>query len=321
MIAVILPCYKSSKQVLGVLARIDKSVSEIILVDDGCPEETGKQVEQNSGDDRVRVIYHDKNRGIGAAMKTGFREALKGRCDIIVKIDSDGQMPPEIMQNFVDPIAQGQADYCKGNRFYSIESLQEMPWIRVLGNSALSFFNKFSSGYWNIMDPTNGYIAIHRRLLENLPVDKLEDRFFFETSMMFRLNTINALVVDIPMDAIYGDEKSNLSIARSILPFLYKHASLFVKRIFYNYFLRNFSIASINLLAGLAMFFGGGVYGLGKHLHFSSMDQSTPTGIQITTAIMLLIGFQLLLSFITHDMNREPAQSIHQRLPKHGNGG
>jgi dolichol-phosphate mannosyltransferase len=318
MIAVILPCYKSSNLVLDVIDRINQDVAEIIVVDDCCPEGTGKLVEDKCQDKRVKVIFHSANEGVGAAMKTGFTEALKGSCEVIVKIDSDGQLAPEILQRFADPILKNHADYCKGNRFYNIESLSDMPKIRLFGNSALSFLTKFSSGYWSIMDPTNGYIAIHRKVLENIPIHKLENRFFFETDLLFRMNTINALVLDIPMDAVYNGAKSNLSVTRSLPSFLYKNVKLFLKRIFYSYFLRDFSIASINLVMGLLLFFGGLFYGTGRHLHFKGLGLETPSGTQVVTAILMLIGFQLLLSFITHDMNREPTRIIHDRLPDHG---
>lgn len=315
MIAAILPCYKSSNFVLDVINRIHRDVTEIIVVDDCCPEGSGKLIEDKCRDSRVKVIFHSENEGVGAAMKTGFIEALKGSCEIIVKIDSDGQLAPEILQRFVDPILKGHADYCKGNRFYNIESLGDMPKIRLFGNSALSFLTKFSSGYWSIMDPTNGYIAIHRKVLENIPIHKLENRFFFETDLLFRMNTINALVLDIPMDAVYNEEESNLSVSRSLPSFLFKNIKLFLKRIFYNYFLRDFSIASINLVMGLLLFFGGLFYGTDRHLHFKALSLETPGGTQVLTAILMLIGFQLLLSFITHDMNREPTRVIHDRLP------
>jgi len=315
MITVILPCYKSSAMVLGVIDRIPADVTEIIVVDDCCPEGSGKLVAQECRDERVKVITHTENRGVGAAMKTGFTEALKGGSEVMVKIDSDGQLAPEILQRFVAPILKGNADYCKGNRFYDIESLGDMPKIRLFGNSALSFMTKFSSGYWSLMDPTNGYIAVHRKVLENIPIEKLEDRFFFETDLLFRMNTVNALVLDIPMDAVYNEEKSNLSVSRSIPSFLYKNIRLFAKRIFYNYFLRDFSIASLHLVMGFLLFFGGLLFGIERHLNFKALNLETPGGTQVLTAILMLIGFQLLLSFLSHDMSREPTRIIHDRLP------
>ena len=321
MIAVILPCYRSKRFVLDVLRRLPECVTEIVVVDDACPEETGRHVEANVHDSRLKLVYHEKNLGVGGAMKTGFTEALKGQAEVFVKIDSDGQMPPEILEHFVQPILSGEADCCKGNRFYHLESLRGMPWIRVLGNSFLSFFSKLSTGYWQIMDPTNGYIALHRKVVRYLPMHKLDDRYFFETDLMFRLNTLNAVVLDVPMDAVYGEEESNLSVVHSLWTFLWKNSKCFFKRVFYNYLLRDFSIATLNFVFGLLLFIGGFVYGLGNYLHFSSLGTVTPTGVQVVTAVLLLIGFQLLLSFITFDIARVPDKVIHLRLPREGGPG
>lgn len=219
------------------------------------------------------------------------------------------------MSNFVQPIQSGFADYCKGNRFYSIESLKEMPTIRLLGNSALSFFSKLSCGYWNIMDPTNGYIAVHRKVVENIPIEKLDDRYFFETSLLFRMNTINALVQDIPMDSVYQDEVSNLSITRSIFTFLGKNLQLFFKRIFYNYFLRDFNIASVNLVLGLITFISGLIYGYTNFISYNQQNLQTPTGVQLITVFLLIVGFQWLLSFFSYDMQKTPSRVVHPMLP------
>src|SRR5690606_29907223 len=122
--------------------------------------------------------------GVGGAIMTAYRQALEDGMDIVVKIDGDGQMNPELLPLFVKPIVDGRADYTKGNRFFRLESLQDMPRIRLIGNSALSFLTKLSCGYWNIMDPTNGYTAIHTSVLRELPLDKIEKRYFFETDML-----------------------------------------------------------------------------------------------------------------------------------------
>lgn len=315
MIAVILPCYRSKAFVLDVLRRVDDRVEQIIIVDDACPEQTGRYVEENFDDPRLQVLFHSRNTGVGGAMKTGFIEALKGDCDIIVKLDSDGQMRPEIMHQFTDPINEGRADYCKGNRFFDVESLEKMPRSRLIGNAGLSFLTKLSSGYWTIMDPTNGYVALHRRVLENLPLGKLDDGFFFETDLLFRANTIGAFVIDVPMRAVYGEETSNLSVLPALLTFTAKHLKLFVKRIFYNYFLRSFSVASLNLVLGSFLTCSGLAYGASKHFHYANLGLATPTGIQAIVMLLIIIGIQLLISFISYDISHVPSQPIHQLLP------
>src|SRR5215213_9976587 len=194
-IAVVVPCFKVRDRVLAVLERIPPHVDTIHVVDDACPEETGAFVQAHCADSRVRVLTHRENRGVGGAMVTGYRDALAAGASVVVKIDGDGQMDPAALDRFVSPILGGRADYTKGNRFFDIELLKEMPRRRVFGNAVLSIVNKLCSGYWNIADPTNGYTAIHASVLALLPLDKLDRRFFFESDMLFRLNVMRAVVM------------------------------------------------------------------------------------------------------------------------------
>src|SRR4029079_4290005 len=140
----------------------------------------------------------------------GFAIALQEGADIVVKLDGDGQMDPAEIPRLVRPIQEQRADYTKGNRFYSPRSLKAMPAFRIMGNSALSFISKISSGYWHMMDPTNGFVALETRVLALLPAEKIDRGYFFESDMLFRLSTIRARVIDVPMPPKYGSEKSNL---------------------------------------------------------------------------------------------------------------
>ena len=166
-IAVVIPAYKVREQILGVINQIPKEVSNILVVDDGCPENTGDYVEESSKDIRVVVIRHKENLGVGSAVLSGYKYALSLDISVVIKIDGDGQMDPSLVPYFYNPILSGEADYTKGNRFYSLHSIKLMPLLRIVGNSALSFITKFSSGYWNILDPTNGYTAVSRSILLN----------------------------------------------------------------------------------------------------------------------------------------------------------
>src|SRR5438046_1214053 len=156
-IAVVIPCYRVTGQVCDVIARIGAEVDRIYCVDDACPDGSGKLVERTITDPRVKVLYHLTNEGVGGSVLTGYRQALADGNDILLKIDGDGQMDPGLVSHFVEPIASGRADYAKGNRFFNIEDTRAMPIARLVGNGALSFLTKLSSGYWNIFDPTNGY--------------------------------------------------------------------------------------------------------------------------------------------------------------------
>ena len=189
-IAVAIPCYKVIQHVLDVIGQIGPEVSVIYAVDDACPDGSGAFIEANNTDPRVRVLYNPQNLGVGGAVVTAYKAAIADGMDIVVKIDGDGQMSPALLPKFVHPLLAGRADYSKGNRFYRPESVQGMPPIRLFGNAVLSFLTKLSCGYWNIMDPTNGYTAVRTCVLSELPLDKLEKRYFFETDMLFRLNTV-----------------------------------------------------------------------------------------------------------------------------------
>ena len=218
-VAVVIPCYRVSLQILDVVAAIGPEVDAIFVVDDACPEQSGHRVEDECAEPRVRVLRHAENRGVGGAMVTGYRAALAGGHDIVVKIDGDGQMNPALIPAFARPLAAGAADYAKGNRFFWLEGLVGMPRLRLLGNATLSFVAKAATGYWDVMDPTNGYTAIHRAALEALPLDKLDRGYFFESDMLFRLYTVRAVVRDIPMRARYANETSSLSLRRAATGF------------------------------------------------------------------------------------------------------
>jgi dolichol-phosphate mannosyltransferase len=313
-IAVVIPCYNVGRPVLDVVARIGPECARIYVIDDACPLQTATTVEAECRDPRVCVIRLRENQGVGGAVIAGYRQAMADGATLIVKIDGDGQMPPELLPRFVAPILEGTADYAKGNRFYDLTQIHSMPAERIVGNAVLSLLTKLSGGYWDVFDPTNGYTAVHAGVLRLLPLDKVSPRFFFETDMLFRLNTVRAVVVDVPMDAVYGSETSNLRIRSALPEFLVKHARNFAKRIFYNYFLRDVSVASLELVAGAVLLLFGVAYG-GYHWWHSSLS-NTPTaaGTVVLSAVALLGGLQLLLSFLNYDIANVPRRPIHKSL-------
>ena len=315
-ISVVIPSYKVKKHILDVIQRIGPEVCQIYVVDDACPEKSGKWVEEKSLDKRVKVIYHSENLGVGGAVKTGYMHSIEDAMDVAIKIDGDGQMAPELIQAFIEPIIQGKADYTKGNRFFDLENIQRMPKVRIFGNAILSFLSKFSSGYWQTFDPTNGFTAIHTSALQHLPLKKISNRYFFESDMLFRLNLIQAKVVDIPMDAHYADETSGLQIKKILGEFIAKHSSNFVKRIFYNYFLRNFSIASIELITSIALILFGMVYGAINWLISAKTGITSTAGTVMLSAMPIIIGIQLQLSFLSYDIQSTPGEAVWPNLSR-----
>ena len=314
MIVVVIPCYKVSSSITNLIKKIGDDVSLIFVVDDCCPEKSGKLVETTCNDPRVRVIYHLANKGVGGAVMTGYNAATKAGAVVIVKIDGDGQMDPAYISSFVAPIFSGDADYTKGNRFYDLEKIHIMPKSRLIGNAILSIFTKFSSGYWNLFDPTNGYTAIHANIVRKLPFKKISERYFFESDMLFRLNTLRAVVVDIPMDSKYDGENSSLNINSIVGEFLIKHTRNFAKRIFYNYYLRDMSIASIELPMGLMLLFFGCIYGVHNWIFSIENHLITPAGTVMLSALPILLGFQLILAFFGYDISNIPRVAVHRLM-------
>lgn len=315
-IAVVIPCYKVTAHILDVVAAVGAECERIFVVDDACPDNSGHYVQKHNQDPRVVVLFHEQNQGVGGAVMSGYKAAIADGAEVIVKIDGDGQMDPSLLPLFVNPLLNGEADYAKGNRFFDLESLQAMPKIRLFGNSLLSLMTKLSSGYWNLFDPTNGYTAIHASVAKHLPFAKISQRYFFETDMLFRLNTLRAVVIDIPMDAKYEDEKSNLKITKIMGEFFVKHLRNTFKRIFYNYYLRDMSLASLELPIGVFMMLFGTLYG-GYNWYISSLTQSfTPTGTVVLSAITLVMGLQLLLAFVGYDIASIPTRPIQNKISK-----
>jgi glycosyltransferase involved in cell wall biosynthesis len=313
-ITAVVPCYREKDQILGVLSKFDSTITHIIVIDDACPERTGEFVLKNSKDKRVQVITHENNQGVGGATITGYRKAIELGTDIIVKVDGDGQMDPAMIKTLIRPIQRGETDYAKGNRFYRLRGLSKMPSLRLFGNLILSFASKMSSGYWKIFDPTNGFTAIHRKIAQELPLDRLHKGYFFESDMLFQLNMSRAVVADVPIQAIYGNERSSLKISKVLLLFSVQHMKNFFRRIAYNYFLHDFSIASIELLAGLIFIAFGSIFG-GVEWYKSSISGVTATaGTVIIAALPLLVGSQLLISFLHFDVNNQPDQPLHRNL-------
>jgi len=302
-VAVVIPVFKVKSKILEVINSVGPEVDFIIVVDDACPELSGQHVQDHNADPRVIIIRHEANQGVGGAVKTGYKRALELGCEIMIKVDGDGQMDASKIIDLITPILTNQSDYTKGNRFFEIESVQQMPKLRILGNLGLTFVTKFSTGLWHIFDPTNGFTAIRGSTLKRLNLSKIDNRYFFESDMLFRLNLIQARVNDVPLPAIYGEENSNLRIKRVLFEFPAKHARNYLKRIAYTYYLRDFNLASVELPLGLLLSGFGLILGAYSWIHGMITSTATQTGTLILVAMSFLSGLQLILAFLSHDTN------------------
>jgi dolichol-phosphate mannosyltransferase len=313
-VAVVIPCFRVSDHIIDVIKTLDPAITFIIVIDDGCPEGSGKLVQDQISDPRLSVIFHEKNRGVGAAVVTGYRKALDLGAQLVVKLDGDGQMDPNKINALIDPIIRGEADYTKGDRLDSLTGLRQMPSLRLFGNAGLTLLTKFSTGYWNVKDPTNGFTAIHADVLRKLPLAMINKGYFFESDMLFRLSIFRAVVQDVPMVAKYGNEKSRLSVIKAFFTFPWLHLVNFHKRLFYNYYLRDVSAASVELLAGIGLFTFGFVFGITSFAEASARGVPATTGTVMIAVLPIILGFQLLLAFLSYDVSNVPTRTKHKRI-------
>lgn len=310
-IAVVIPAYRAAAHISAVLRGIPDLVRWIVVVEDCSPDDTAAIVERESHrDPRIRLLRHVENQGVGGAMLTGYKEAHRLGADIVVKMDSDGQMDPAQLPALIAPIVRGEADYTKGNRYLHARQLRSMPLVRRIGNLGLSFLTKLASGYWNIFDPANGYTALHASLIPLLNTDGIGRRYFFESSMLIELSLLRAVIHDVYIPARYGDETSNLSIVKTLRQFPLALLKGFCRRIWIQYFIRDFSIASLYAIAGLMLLVSGGVFGAIHWCASAQQGVATPTGTVMLAAMPVLLGIQLLLQAVSLDIQNQPSHCL-----------
>ncbi len=306
-ITVIIPCYNVAAHIEEVINNLPSSVTWIIVVNDCSKDDTGKKLgELLEKNRKLIVINHEVNQGVGGAMLTGFKKSIELNSDITIKMDGDNQMDSSYIPELIKPILENKADYAKGNRFRDLKALKQMPVIRRIGNLGLSFCIKAASGYWNIFDPNNGFIAINNNILRTLNIHKIHKRYFFESSMLIELYHADAVIQEIPMKAKYGNEVSHLSLTRTLLGFPPKLVKAFIRRIILKYFLFDFNIASVYILFGLPLFLAGMIYGIINFLKYTSSHVPAPTGTVVIPTLLIILGFQLLLSAANYDITNFP---------------
>jgi len=308
-IAVIIPAFNVEKYIGVVIDHLPEFIDYIVVVDDCSRDATAQEVEKIK-DKRIHFIHHTKNQGVGGAMLSGYDLALELGADIMVKMDGDDQMDPIYIESLINPIIELKADYAKGNRFLHMKELQKMPFIRHVGNLGLSFLTKMASGYWNIFDPTNGYTAIHKDVYALLDKTAIDKDYFFETSMLFQLNKIRALVVDIPIPAKYDDQLSNISLLSTLFRFPLNLLKGLQKRVGYQYFLYDFTAASIYLVMGVPALIFGLIWGIVKWVQSINTGIIATSGTVLIAVLPIIIGIQLIIQAISLDINDVPKKSI-----------
>jgi glycosyltransferase involved in cell wall biosynthesis len=318
-IAVVIPCYKVEKHLESVVNGIPDFIDMIILVDDKSPGKTPELIDRLAIQypNRIIALHHDVNQGVGGATMTGMKYAVQSGIDIIVKMDGDGQMDSDYLPDLIEPLLHGKADFTKGSRFTSAEVLQKMPLVRLVGNAGLSFLNRIASGYWNILDPTNGYFAIRAEIVEQLPEHRIHKRYFYESSQLIELGILRAVIQDIPMRTIYGDEVSNLSIKKTLFEFPPKLFTGFCRRIWMTKILLTTSPDIILGVLGTLLMLFGVAFGSYKWIFGSIIEgQIATAGAVMFAGLPCIMGLQMILSALLIDIQSVPQTPISRPITK-----
>lgn len=304
-IAVVVPAYNEGRHIGEVLRELPEYVDTIVAVDD-CSSDNTLSTIKESHDPRVVAMQTEGNQGVGGATMTGYKKALELGCDIVVKMDGDGQMPVSHLPSLLDAIVEQDYDYAKGNRFLKGESLKQMPRHRLVGNVGLTFVNKLASGYWHVFDPQNGYTAIKSEALRQLDLQSIHKRYFFENDMLIALNFHNFRVRDVAIPARYGAEESNLSPFKTGITFPLLFIPRFWRRIYQKYVLRDFSPIALFLIMGLLLLTWGVLFGTYHWIKSVVTGHAATTGTVMFAVLPLILGFQLVLEAIVLDIRETP---------------
>lgn len=213
-IGVVVLAYNVGSFVESVIEGLPGFIDAIYIVDDGSTDNTSGVIGKLNNH-KVNLISHKHNLGPGAGLRTGYRAALADDMNVVVKVDGDGQMPLDQIENLINPIIEKRADYTKGNRLFNRSYSSTMPRFRLLGNYLLTWLTRIESGYWHVSDSQNGYVAISRKALQTIDLN-FYNYYGYLNDILARLNIYNFKVLDVPMPARYGKEKSMIKLSRFI---------------------------------------------------------------------------------------------------------
>lgn len=306
-VAMVVPAHNESRHIAKVIESAPNLVDRLVIVDDGSTDATAEIV-LSIDDERVSLLQHAQNRGVGAAIVTGHRFALQQGADVIGVMGGDGQMDTSHLPDLLDPIIEGRCEFTKGNRFFSWGSWRGMPLHRAIGNIILSLLSKAASGYWHIFDSQNGYTMISAGMLRRLALNRLETGYQFENRLLIHLNTSGARVLDVPIPARYGEEDSGIKLWRDVPAILWTLVTGFWMRIRRTYLEGGLSAPGALVLSGILSLTAAGVIGLWGLLAKGSSWVPLAAAVCISLA-SLLLGYFMALD-ILHNRRLH-----HRRLP------
>jgi len=304
MIAAVVPAHNEAAHIRDVISGLPGTVDHIVIVDDKSSDDTAELAE-TSGDPRVHVIRHERNTGVGGAIISGHKRALELGADIDVIFAGDDQMDPAYLEALLDPIVDEGYGFTKANRFYSSTSYQGMPAYRVFGNVLLSFANKAASGYWNLFDPQNGYTATSAEVLRRIDLDAISQGYEFENDYLLNLNILDVRARDIPIPARYGSEVSGIKLRKVIPAIGGMLFAGFFRRVFLKYVVGSFSPIALFLFSGLLLWLWSAVFGAWT-IYETIGPGSATTGTVLLAVVPFLMGFQLILTALTLDIQASP---------------
>jgi glycosyltransferase involved in cell wall biosynthesis len=300
-VAVVVPAYDEEKLLPETLAGIPEFVDRIYVVDDASKDGTA---EAAASDERVQLLRHEQNRGVGAAIVTGYRQAIADRVDVSCVMAADNQMAPEDLEPIARPVVDGDADYAKANRLVSGEAWQLIPHARYLGNAMLSLLTKMASGYWHVADSQSGFTAVSLRTLERLDLDRIYPRYGFPNDMLVHLNVVEARVRDVPSRPIYDvGEQSGIRYSRVIPAISWLLLKAFFWRLWQKYVIRDFHPLVFFYVFGIGMFLVG--LGLGiAEVVLRILGNPIPPATVVLVALLLIFGSQFTLFAMWFDLER-----------------
>ena len=300
-VAVVVPAHDEEKLIAETVRSIPDFVDRVIVVDDASRDDTAGAV-RGMDDPRVELIEHERNRGVGAAIITGYKRALEERIDVTAVMAADAQMDPADLETLVGPVARREVDYAKANRLFTGKAWEIIPRYRYLGNAFLSLMTKIASGYWHVADSQSGYTAISLEMLELIDLDRIYPRYGFPNDMLVHLNVWNARVRDYPSRPIYGvGERSGIRL-RKVVPTI---SWLLIKGFFWRmrekYVIRDFHPLVFFYLLGFVMGILGLALGIAEVVLRILGNQITAATV-VLVALLLIFGSQFSLFAMWFDM-------------------
>lgn len=305
VVGVVLPARNEAGHIGGVVDSMPPWVDHIYVVDDASSDGTAEAAGA-VGDRRLTVITLERNAGVGGAMIAGYHAGVADGCDVLVKMDADGQMRTDELQRLVEPIVRGLAEYAKGNRFLVVGRTGSMPAHRKAGGVVLSLVTKMASGYWHVFDAQCGYTAVRADYLSMIQLDDVAKDYFFENDMLIRLNATGARVVDVPAATIYGDEVSDVRIGRVALTFPPRLARGWLRRVTRKYMVADFGAIGLLILAGLVLCLFGTAFGAYHWIESVAEGYPASTGTVMIAVLPLMVGVMLLLQAFAMEVTESP---------------